>query len=171
MATRDEIKSAMKLLAGARLGDTPAIQDIPNVIETWGMLLGNVPGETLNQAVIDHIRVNTFWPRPAEILERAGQVKIHNGQSATPDPFKNESRIWKIIKGGAWVTQSGWEAFTIDPTKPRKVKSIYPPEVLAELAEIEARTGEGLMSDADFSRSEVITAPYLAKAFPVVNHA
>lgn len=153
MATNEEIQTAMKILIGAGLRNAPDRTVIGDMVAIWTRLLGDVPGRALIQAAEDIARTDDFFPSVRRIREVAERVQAHNFQSVVPNPWKEETRTWRIInKGCARIRSDGhYYQVIIDSNQPVEYHWEGPEIARREtlLEELDRRTG-GIWSVEDY---------------------
>lgn len=144
MAEQSELLEIIATLVDANLSFPP--RDIEATCRVWSRLLADIPGELLRQAADDIILSGEDFPKLATIRDRAYQVKVHNGVSAAVNPFKPLYEVQYAVR---------------DPQG-----SIFPPEIEAQIAEIEKRLGDKVMTAEQHAYIDRLTAPYLDAVLP-----
>jgi hypothetical protein len=145
MATVKELQETFELIVGAGLNFAPrSEEDITARAKAWRAFLEDIPGELLLQAVKDIVISGKDFPTIKQVRDAAYQVKVHNGVSAAPNPFK--------------PIQAG-----------RQALSIYPPDVLKVIEEFERKydinnpdleAACALPTDEEFKYLDELTRPY-----------
>ena len=154
MATIDEILGVLSLLVDANLSFPP--RDIEATAGVWARLLSDIPGATLEQAALDHIRTGSEFPKLATIRELAAKVRSNNNTSTSPDWGSQPQDLKEY--GFCVVTRHGWR-----PWEPGAVRVVlFPPEVETRLAELEAL--DRLMTGEEMAEVEALKAGVLCSA-------
>lgn len=107
-------------LAGARLRNSPARDEVPQVLKTWLRVFESTPGPVLQQAADDYVTDHEFWPTPAEFRKIITRIESHHGGSIYGDP----SRLRTPLKGVARVTRGGWTAVYAEELAPQPVAAL-----------------------------------------------
>lgn len=158
MATREEIIRSFRLLAGAGLEFAPRQDEIDNRLNSWCELLTDIPGPILIQSARDLAATSQRFPSVAQVRKTAERVKANNGRSTAGGQFTDPSRERALR---AWrVTPDGWKPLTADGRKP---EPLYPPEVMGVIVELEEKyynLEDGLPTDEEFERLEILKQRY-----------
>jgi hypothetical protein len=134
MASLDEVSRAFQLLIGAGLDYAPSTAEIPTRAAAWVELLQDVPGLALVQAAKDLAVSSPRFPSIPVVRAAAYQVKVHNGQSAAANPWKDDSH-------------------------PRRVSMVrFSPEAESLIAALEEKYyDDGLPTDAELAEIDRLT--------------
>jgi len=89
MASPDEVRACLRLLAEAGLKNPPEGERAP---EMYALLLSDTPGESLLAAALDHARESMWFPAPAELRQRAMALDGH----AEPTGSEAFPRLWRL---------------------------------------------------------------------------
>jgi hypothetical protein len=151
MANNQEISTALAILAGARLRNSPPNdpETIKGIFTTWTNTLADIPGEYLIQASKDLVISSDFWPTIKAIRSQAYQVKAHNGMSSTSDRFSPP------IADIKWTTSG---ADTI----------VFPDAIARRIQALEDKLERGYeLSDAELREMDKLVRPIIEEALPI----
>jgi hypothetical protein len=131
MATIDDVRGVIKLLIDAQLNYPPKDERIGSMAVVWVRLLGDIPGDVLEQAALDHIATAADFPKLSEIRALSEKVKARNGQSTAGGQFVKLDQPRAPFKG-VYRTGSGtWEPVYRSEVPAREIPAdpdIQPPD-------------------------------------------
>ena len=99
--TRNEVLRGLKALVGFHLANCPNLDDAKEantLVSLWDMLLKSYDYEAYKLAILLYVKSNTFFPAPAQILERMQTNDAYANPMTIYKLFMNEDHNDELIK-------------------------------------------------------------------------